>query len=224
MYLLPSSVVVPSFILGIALVSSTAHADLIFNNGSPGPTGGYNFANRVLAEDFSVTVDADLQSVEFWALQDAQIQTISYYLFTDESDSPSSSAIASGTGLDLVGMDTGRNFNALDEYRYTFNLESDVSLSTGTEYWFGLRASGGGSQNLFWSTTTSGQGLASWESLGGTFDNWAETPSPPGYPLAFNLSGIATTAAVPEPSSLVVVGVVALALIYRRRTRPVASI
>lgn len=203
----------------LVILAASADAGMIFDNGVSASTNGFRLTGRVLAEDFSLTSDSQLESVEVWVLQNQPVQTISYHLFVDNGGSPASSAFASGTAQNLVGVDTGQNVFSLDEYRYTFDLQFKLSLTAATDYWFGISASPGGPGDLFWSRTNPGKDEIAKVSLGGTFDNWLDASGSHGEHFAFNLSGSSGVAAVPEPSSLTLVGIGMLAMIYRRKMR-----
>ncbi len=186
----------------LMLTANPAQAAVIFNGGSPNLLNGREMTQWVEADDFNLSQSKNLTSVDFWTVENgAWDGSLQYSLFTDAGSQPSSSAFASGSGINVVKTATGRSLGGVyTEYKYSFDLPTSVSLAANTTYWLGLHLNNTYStrSDLYWETTSSGFGVNSQASVGGTFDNWSTNSDQ----LAFVLNS-SPTAAVPEPFTVI---------------------
>ena len=177
-----------------------ASAATIFDGGSPDQFSGNEMLAWVQAEDFVLNgaTGTTLAAVHFWTGESGTTWdgTLNYYLFGDAGGMPASSSFAQGAGTNVTKTSTGNIVAGfLNEYFYTFDLPTPLSLSAGTTYWLGLNLSSNFNYNgIYWETSGTGFSLTGEESYGGTFDNWYDN----GQNHAFYLTG-PTSVAVPAP-------------------------
>lgn len=173
----------------------------IFNAGLPNLDNGYNVTLAVQADDFILGSDDTLTRVNFWTLEpgDTWDGTLDYFIFADNSGEPASSPLYTGSGSNINRTATGNSALGYDEYAYSFDLPTPLTLSGATRYWLGLHLAADFStnDNIFWQTTGGNFGSTSHRSEGGSFDNWDDNFEQ----LAFNLVG--DTGVVPEPTTII---------------------
>jgi len=200
-------------VLGMASRKSARADYIVFDNGEPSI---YSYGNDILrwlqTDDFILTENTILTGAHFWTQEtDLWDGTLEYFIFADDSGIPGT-IINSGDGQSVVKNATGGATPGSEEYEYSFMFETPIDLGAGEIYWFGLHlASGYPSEAEYWpwSTSVSGFGSTSFESEGGTLDNWVNT----GIHRAFYLE------AVPEPGTLSLVALGILSLVKSRGTR-----
>ena len=117
---------------------------LIYDNGGPDQLNGNEMTEWLQAEDFTLSADSTLTSVNFWdieATRGASYQgEIDWVLYADAGGQPGAS-FASGAA---VGAAVTRTFiqscvlGFYDEYSLSFNISPGVPLTAGTTYWLGL--------------------------------------------------------------------------------------
>ena len=117
---------------------------LIYDNGGPDQVNGNEMTGWLQAEDFNLSADSTLTSVNFWDIEapgGASYQgEIDWVIYADAGGQPGA-AIANGAA---VGADVTRTFiqpgvlGFYDEYSLSFNISPGVPLTAGTTYWLGL--------------------------------------------------------------------------------------
>ncbi|GBL13159.1 hypothetical protein MTo_00449 [Microcystis aeruginosa NIES-1211] len=186
----------------IALATmGTASASIIFDGGGPDQQDGNEMTQWVQTEDFILSQDIGtrLTDVHFWTFEDpgAWDGTLDYFVFANAGGQPAGTPFAQGAGANVVKTATGNQTFGLNEYAYSFDLQTPLDLSANTTYWLGLHLSSNFDRDEIywsWSTTTPGVGSTGQESFGGTFNNWSNN----GQHHAFYLTG----QKVPEPASV----------------------
>jgi len=199
--------------------TSLLNAEIVFDNGEPTifTDVGNNILGWLQTEDFVLTQDTFLTGAYFWTLEQNTFtwdNTLEYFIFTDNAGIPGT-AISTGDGQSVQKVATGNVTPVAPEYEYSFEFETPVSLVANETYWFGLHLASGypsGTDYWFgwWSPSVSGIGSTNFESEGGTLDNWSDT----GIHRAFYLEGI------PEPATILLLGVGGLVLVRRIRQNP----
>lgn len=199
------------FLLTIAAEGSY----VVFDNGVPEVySDGKDMRSWLQADDFSITQNVILTSACFWTYEhDDQIWdgTLEYFIFDDDDGIPDT-IIASGHGQGIQ-KDVTYETPIGTQYKYSFEFEEPINISSDDTYWFGLHLASdypndGG--NVFkWESCISGFGLTSFESEGGTLDNWVDS----GIHRAFYLE------AVPEPGTLSLFSLGVLVLMRKRGMR-----
>jgi len=212
--------------LALAFCASQTDGAVIFDNGMPDVSAtdyGRNITGWVQAEDFTLTVPTVLTAMHFWTAElpgNPWDGTLEYFLFDDVAGQPASTPFVSGLGVNIVRLNVGNpwavNPNAT-QYEYSFDLDAPVNLLAST-YWVGLHlASSYGplAGDVYWATTSLALGASGAHSHGapaGNFGSWNESA----VHLAFNLTD-GSAPAIPEPASMSLLALGALALRRRRR-------
>jgi hypothetical protein len=201
----------------LALVCTVVPAATIYDSGTasqtPPKSGLGMTGGGVAANQFSFSNIETIRSVTFYTLECCNTVwsgTISYYLFTGGTFTPSSSAFEQGS-ISLYQRTEIYSDSATNKVvRFEFDLITPVTLAANTTYWLGLGLTDGGS----------GPG---WNSVIGSNVISARAPS-----TAFNWVPQASTGAfslsdtnvqyLPEPGSvwLLLGGAGLMALHYRR--------
>ena len=196
-----------AFLIVVAMVGLTAMANansvnIIYDNGAPDQVQGWESAQWVSADDFTLPKNSWITDAHFWTGEyaDNWDGTLDYYIFADNGGAPGASPIYSGSGQNISKTFTGVVFNGANEFYYEFDTETPLYLLGNTTYWFALHlASGFPYLRIHWETTGTYSGDNMHSSLGGTFDNWVGTWP---YDLAFQLTG----EPVPEPATMFLLG------------------
>ena len=197
------------------IVSTSTNAEIVFDNGEPTTyTDGKDMRNWLQADDFILNQDVILTGGHFWTFEDnvpIWDGTLEYFIFADASGTPG--ILISGGDGQSVQKDITDITPGGYGYEYSFEFETPVSLVADNLYWFGLHMASdySGLSDVFrWGSNISGFGSTSFESEGGTLDNWTDS----GIHRAFYLEGI------PEPATILLFGVGGLALVRKIRQRP----
>ena len=214
-------------LLASGLMPLPGKADImIYDGGSPDQRAAYtadsNYAFTTVAETFVLSVGSStVTGAQWWGACANKSSpgggacpagnfTIGFY--TDNSGVPGT-LVKSYTVGNADQTATGNfiaNETSLSEYVYTANF-GPLSLTPGTTYFLTVEDSTPGSA-LSWGMETANETGSLEVFLTG--DGWLNE----GAELAFNLSG-PSTAAVPEPTSLLLLGSVGLSLVaaFRRK-------
>jgi hypothetical protein len=199
-------------IVCLLLVLNRAEADLVYTSGTPNLTGsGLNAYSSVAAESFTLANTTIIAGVRFFDQEfpPAWDGTLDYFFFSNSGFFPSASPLPGGSGHNPVFTKTALiNGGAVSVWgmQYDFNLSTPLTLGPGT-YWLGLHLQSGFAQGTpLWTGTTTPNAQVSAAAPGGNFNNWQLQ----GLQLAFSLSD--TPLVVPEPASVIFIGIVLAAL------------
>ena len=180
--------------------------DIIYDNGGPDQQNGNEMTAWLQAEDFNLSADATLTTVNFWDIEapggTAYQGEIDWSIYNDAGGSPGAE-IASGAA---VGAAVTRTFTQCcvlgfyDEYSVSFPVSPGVALTAGTTYWLGLHNGPLSFQTrseFYWETTAYNGTFTGHEDAAPFDGGWADN----GTEHAFNLEsggggGIALSADV----------------------------
>ncbi len=139
----------------LAIHNSTARAGVVvYDMGDYTALNALTIHNYVQADDFSLTTDAMISGIQFWAsfsFHPSQEQTVRYYFFHDVDGHPDSIAQPIATGIATKLM---RTLIADGKDLYSFALAENVHLEAGVTYWLGLKIeneSGSSGGSPWWS-------------------------------------------------------------------------
>ncbi|TFW30422.1 hypothetical protein E4L96_00060 [Massilia arenosa] len=203
----------------LGLFAAAAQADtVVYDNGSPDHASGNNLGFALQAEDFRLTVQARLTTIEFWTLEaaDAYRGSISYEIRWNAGGALGASILQGTAAVTRTATGT---YQGLTEYHNSFDLPSPLLMDP-NPYWLILH--NGGLDNFtdpnefLWETAAMQPGQ-----LGGAEAFSQGGPFTPNFQEhAFRIS------AVPEPcpAFALVAGLGVLAALGRRgaaaRRRP----
>ncbi|MEQ1948354.1 MAG: PEP-CTERM sorting domain-containing protein [Bryobacteraceae bacterium] len=188
-------------LVGFLLLATPAFATTLFDNGAATTVNGYNiYGATSTADDFSIGGGGTIASVGFYFQNYSGIagwnQDITYRFRADSSGQPGS-ILASGSGQNLLAVDSGLPWccGGGNAYLVTFDLTSAFVAAAGTTYW--LELTGATGTDFAWWVTASSNGTSlGFYDLGSGYQN-------SGNQFAFFLSDTPTGSQVPEPSSVV---------------------
>jgi hypothetical protein len=193
-----------------------AHGQIIYDNGPPNQQNGNEMTQWIQAEDFSVGTAMTLGGVHFWDIENPgggiYQGEINWGIYSDAGGSPGT-LLASGDATAVTRtFIQGGVLGFYDEYSNDFNI-TPFALAPSTTYWLGLHNGPLTTQfraNFYWETTNANGTNSGHELIAPFNDGWASN----GSEHAFYLY------AVPEPSTWMLLGVGACALLFagwRRR-------
>jgi hypothetical protein len=155
---------VATLVLALPLAANAASDPVIYDNGEPRFTGGIVMSNdRLPADDFNVDsatigspayvlTDAHFVASERSAGSTGWDGRIRWYVFSGDPLSPTpGELIAAGEGVNIQ-REFVRNLSSLvDEYQYSFDLDSPLALEADSVYWLALNM-GPTNSDITWRT------------------------------------------------------------------------
>lgn len=152
----------------LAISSLQANAAIIYDNGAPTTTDGYDVSGAVggsgttTADNFNIAAGGSIGGVGFYFQNYNGITgwdgNISYAIHADSAGAPGA-ILATGAGSNVVATLSSFNWCCAggNAWLITFDLQSAFSASAGTNYWLELGGAGGPSP--WWVTTGSGNAV-----------------------------------------------------------------
>lgn len=202
----------------LATLASSGFAYTWYDNGGPNLVDGNEMSAWSQSEDLPFDSGDNFNRLVFWTLEDpsAVFSTVSIkFSFDDGAGNP-----------DFVGVDymdsaltshtaTGNTFLGLNEFMNVVDFASVGESGTGIFHMelFANETSNPNHdfQGIYWETTNANGTNTGRESAGNTRNNWVDNGNEHAFRLENNV--------VPEPASMAVLGLGALALIRRRRSK-----
>lgn len=208
-------------------VSANA-ATLFYGGDFDSRDGGYSGQNGSVADsriydNFTLSAGANIDGVFANFLDSMSVTpTTAYYEFrTGVSAGNGGTLVASGVE-NVTKTATGRSGFGLTEYTYA-GSGLNINLAAGT-YWVTLAPISSGTGSEYMSTTSGANGLGGpladgqsyWDSptFGFTFNSTSDVFGAGNWDMSIGVTGTP----VPEPASMAILGIGALALIRRRRS------
>jgi hypothetical protein len=195
-------------LIGI-LATRLVDAAVVYDNGTFNGAAASNISRSAIADDFTLTSAATLDSLQFWAVSINNPSgfggfdgTIGFAFHSDNAGIPGA-ILSQGFDNSITPVNTGSQVTNLNIFQLDVDL-GGVMLDPGT-YWLQLREGLIGSaydgDSIFWVQTAGVTGNTNQSDANEQNPTWGTTD---GVDLAFNLSGTltpSTTPAVPEPST-----------------------
>lgn len=201
--------------------SADSSASILFENTWSG--GGNCFfeciPDNIGAENFILTQASTVESIAFETLttktDDLSGLSVAWSIWNDGGSTPTGSALFSGSVIPTLN-NLGAVTSTHDRVEYVLDI-ADFSLAAAT-YWVGFDVNlTTDSFSIFWGGALSGDSIIATSSNGGT--NWL-AGYPPGSTSigrVFSVSG--TTAQVPEPSTIALLGLGLAGLGFRKKNK-----
>ena len=180
--------------LFFSLFLGAVQADVIYDNGGPNTSNGYSIkGSNQVSDNFILSGSSEINSVGFYFQNYNGVtgwnQDITYNFYSDNSGTIGA-LLASGSGQSLEATDSGSPWccSGGNAWLVEFDLESTLSLAAGN-YWLGLTGATGSASSAWWVTT-----------------DFVDGSSVGNVDFAFYLSDDGNVASVPEPASIVLLG------------------
>jgi hypothetical protein len=202
-------------ILALAAVGVVARASILYDNGAPDLRNGYEITHWIQVDDVKLNSPGVFNTIRFWVLEYAvPLTSLDVSLYNNYGNGVPS-YLMTLTDVDFTRTATGRNLGgSLPEYEIVARV-GDQSAGSDIPFYVGLFANratnpNAETQNIYWETTSSQTGQKEMsQEFGST--SWGTGFGDLAFRLEYN--------AVPEPTSIAVLGLGALALIRRRHAR-----
>ncbi|MBA3725772.1 MAG: PEP-CTERM sorting domain-containing protein [Armatimonadetes bacterium] len=195
----------------VTVLAGAASAQLIYGNGPPDQQNGNEMTQWLQAENFNLSGNSTLGWIRFWTIEvpnAAYDGNVDWFVFDNNGGIPGSIVDSGSVSNPSKTFLQSGILGSFDEYVYDLDI-ADVNLTGSTDYWLGLHinADYGSRRDIYWESG-GGNAPTGQESDGGTMNNWSGN----GTEHAFELYG-----PVPEPSSLVALGVLGALMLRRRK-------
>ena len=171
-----------------------AKADVVYDNGPPDHSEGWEMTSFVQADDITLQKAARFEGVMFWVAQAGPFAGSIYWeIYSNASNDSPGTLLYSGTATNVSYLATGITvFPVYPEYVVTFSV-TPVSLAPGV-YWLALHngpLSNSTGLDIYWEGTPDAGARPSKEKYTNTDGPWYENVYP-GLPseLAFQVSGV----------------------------------
>jgi len=203
--------------LFVLAVAGRAHAaPFFYDNGAPNQANGNEMTAWIQAEDFLLGSSTTLTGVRFWDVEQAPSYqgSITWQIYDDGGGMPGTS-LYSGTASPIHSA-TGNVLFFGNEFQNDFGLPN-IALGAGT-YWLALHNGPLTTMNrleFYWETTDPNSTLSAQEDPAPFIEDWSSN----GQEHAFQLFGETGAAAVPEPTTMLLVGTGLAAAIRQRRRK-----
>lgn len=197
--------------LFVSLTATCALAQPVFSTGAADTLNGSGreMSAWIQADDFMLSGDTALTGASMQWFTTNRLaswdRSINWFVFEDLAGAPGP-LLASGSAVNVLTDSEGRT--NYDRYSTSFDFDTSVGVEGGTRYWFGLHmaADFGSNDHLYWADSTTSTFNATYESLGGSMNNWVDVS---GSDRAFAL--------VPSPGLVPMLTLAGIVLIRRRR-------
>ena len=204
-----------------ALSAPSFAGPIVYNNGAPNSLSGNEMTQWIQAEDFTLAATTDIGDVHFWAHDittglTAYQGSITWQIYANAAGQPGA-LLASGSASPTPVFDHLHSVGS--SFAFDFDIPTFTAVG-GTRYWLGLHNGPLTTDNLFvlgWETTAPNGTSLGMEDRTPFDGSWSGNFSE----HAFYLTGVDDAAAVPEPSTLLLIGpgFAALARRFRRRNQ-----
>jgi len=197
-------------LVAVAAVS-TAHADVIFDNGDSILFGGLLSSGGVLAADnFTLnegeSTITDIHWSGYYLLNTVPSDDFTVYIFEDNGGEPGAAPIHTIAGTATRTDNGSNNLFVSNEYDYVMDI-APIDLLANTTYWIVIESSVPLNEDMwFWSLSNLQTGDANAKLAGVWLDADVE--------LAFQLTN---DGVVPEPATMTLLGLGVVALAVRKR-------
>ncbi len=179
-----------------------ARAELLYDNGFPSLTNGFELTHWIEADDFTLDTAAHLEGVKFWSFEGAGSfeGSIVWQIYSNGPGGTPGALLFSGISANSTRVATGFFYFGYAEYITTFDITPKL-LPAGT-YWLALHngplSNDTALGRVYWETTSTLGARESRSQIRSQFSPfiglWLSNSIPPGTPseCAFQLNGTAS--------------------------------